>query len=275
MALQYTSANPLIFPNTAVGASSNGTVSVVAFSSNEDNVTAIGISGPGAAVYDISGARSLQQDYLAGDTGSGIIKFSPTSAITFNATFTITFDRFSGDGRLLQKDQQINLSLVGTGTGSGGGGGGGATGEATGLVQAFRRELIPVKSVTAGIVLAYFDETNFNDILDARTYIFKAQDILADRVPTTRRVVITYVDLGVATVRATITGVNDQGVLVTASAVVTLGTAGATRRLMTAFFDLAATCFRPQLTISQVANGGPFQLSTAMLTGQIETEVTL
>ena len=142
------------------------------------------------------------------------------------------------------------------------------------MMQSFRRELVPVTGAN-GIVLAYFNELNFNDTVDSRAYIFRAEDILADRVPTVRRVIVTYIDLGVATVTATINGVDDTGALVTAAATVTLGTVGATGRLLTAFFDMGISCFRPQLTLTQAPNGGPYQLSTAMITGTVEKGVTL
>jgi hypothetical protein len=208
-------------------------------------------------------------DFFSGpgpDGDSHLFRFSPSILGACTATLTWVGSGNSGG------TGSHTYTLTGTGTPSTSGG---ASGEAPGLVQAFRRELVPVNSVSAGIVLAYFNETNFNDIIDGRTYVFKAQDILADRVPTVRRVVITYIDLGVATVKATINSIDDTGALVTKSAVLTIGTVGATQRLMTAFFDLVVTGFRPQLTLSQVANGGPFQLSTVMMTGQLETEVTL
>lgn len=237
----------------------------------------VNITGLGAAAYAVN--PSIIGDTLADSTLNGTLQFTPPSVGAFSASMSVTGKVFILDPRtgnfIFNGNQTTTHSLTISGTGIPAMGGGGGVGEAPGVLQSFRRELVPVNSQSAGIVLAYFDETNFNDTIDPRVYIFRAEDIIADRVPTVRRVIITYVDLGVATVMATINGVDDTGVLVRASSTVVLGTVGATGLLMTAFFDMGISCFRPQLMLSQNANGGPFQLSTAMITGTIEKDVTL
>lgn len=258
----------LTFAGVAVGGSSYGVATLLAAFGN-DNATDIIVTtpfptGPGAAAYVRVNTLHVFTPSLTQQTLT--YKFTPTSTTTFLAVETINID-VSRNGLPIGNTSQF-INFTGTGTTAG------AAGEAPSLITSFRRELVPTTGTT-GIVLSYLNELNFNDAIDSRTYIFKAEDILADRVPTVRRVIITYVDLGVATVTATINGVDDSGALVTAAATVTLGTVGASGRLMTAFFDMGISCFRPQLTLSQAPNGGPFQLSTAMITGTVEKQVTL
>lgn len=108
-------------------------------------------------------------------------------------------------------------------------------------------------------------------------YTFKAEDILADRVPTLRRVVITYVDYGPFTATLTITGINDDNVVVTTGAKTFTGGTGTfgTLALMTVFVDISITAFRPQLTINVAATKGPLAISTVLMTGTVENMVTL
>lgn len=122
--------------------------------------------------------------------------------------------------------------------------------------------------------VAYFDPTNFNDAAADSALSFRVEDIAVERVPTVRRVVITYRDMGVATLTATVTAVNDQLAVVTDSKTNQIGTTGATMKLMTAFFDLQVTGFRPQLSLSRPANGGPVSISTVTMVGMVE-QVTL
>lgn len=284
MAFTFTSpgGGTLAFGNVTFNTSSQLSATAhnsAGLSTNEEiDPTDISISGPGAAMFSLNpdgpgGVNNgLFNPYGPQESNTGFIVFAPTSAAAFTATLTITYNaNNTSTGHRILTGGTLSLTLTGTGVT---GGGSGAAGEAPALVDAFRRELVP-NTGTAGIVLAYYDETTLNDSADGRQYIFRAEDITAYRVPTVRRVIITYVDLGVATVTATINGVNDDNTLVSATAMATIGTAGATGRLMTKFIDLQATCFRPQLTISQIANGGPLQLSTVMLTGTVEKQVTL
>jgi hypothetical protein len=283
--MAFTFTNPsggtLAFGNVTFHTSSQQSATAhnsASFASNEEiDPTNIAISGPGAAMFSLNPDgggginNGLFNPYGPQESNTGFIVFAPTSAAAFTATLTITYNATNtSTGHRILTGGTLTLALTGTGVT----GGGSSVGEAPSLILSFRRELVP-STGTAGIVLAYYDETTLNDANDGRQYIFKAEDILADRVPTVRRVILTYVDLGVATITATINGVDDTGTLVTAASTVSIGTVAATGRLLTAFIDLQATCFRPQLTLSQGLNAGPFQLSTAMLTGTIEKEVTL
>jgi hypothetical protein len=280
--LDFISASPMAFGNVAVGTTAQQSATAKneegVSSNHEDDVTSIVISGPGAAAFGLNPAgpngsyNGLFQNYAPKDTNSGFVTFTPVALIAYSATLTITYNILNfSTGHFVALGATVALPLTGTGVS---GGGGGAGGESPSLSLAFRRELVP-STGNAGIVLAYYDETTLNDANDSRQYIFRAEDIIAERVPTIRRVILTYIDLGVATVTATVNGVDDTGALVSTRTTATVGTAMASGRLMTSFIDLTATCFRPQLTLSQGANGGPLQLSTVMMTGTIEKQVTL
>jgi len=284
--MAFTFTNPsggtLAFGNVPVSTTSQQSATAhnsASFASNEEiEPTNIAISGPGAAMFALNpdgggGVNNgLFNPYGPQESNTGLITFTPAAIAAYTATLTITYNATNtSTGHRLLTGATLTLALTGSGIA---GGGGSPGGESPSLSLSFRRELIP-NTGNAGIVLAYYDETTLNDANDGRQYIFRAEDIIADRVPTVRRVIITYVDLGVAMVTATINGVDDDGTLVTAASTVSIGTAGATGRLLTKLIDVTATCFRPQFTISQGLNAGPLQLSTVMMTGTIEKEVTL
>jgi hypothetical protein len=107
-----------------------------------------------------------------------------------------------------------------------------------------------------------------NDIQASHSY--KVEDIIANYFPTVRRVILTYRDVGIATITVTVSGVDDLGVPVTASQTVTIGTAGAPGILKTKFVDLQMSGFRPQLTITRPTNGGPLAISTSTMIGHVE-----
>lgn len=234
-------------------------------------------TGPdtGETISGADAAHFVSQDggtfaitvYSSIPPGFSTVRFSPTSITTFNAQIVLHYvDFLSGQPQVGYVTAPVLLT--------GAGGTPVAAGEAPAMVQSFRRELVPINGAN-GITLNYFNENNFNDTSDTGSYVFKAEDIIADRVPTIRRVILTYIDLGVAMLQFTITGANDNGVIVTQTTTKSIGTVAATGLLLTAFVDMAISCFRPQLTINRAANGGPIQISTVLMTGQVETEVTL
>lgn len=120
-----------------------------------------------------------------------------------------------------------------------------------------------------------FNSTNFNDPLQGSSYSYRVEDVFPNRVPTVRRVALTYRDLGTATITLTLTGTDDNQTVQTASATVTIGNAVPTNVLMVKLVDIELTAFRPQLTISRAANGGPMSITRATMMGQVETQVTL
>jgi hypothetical protein len=142
------------------------------------------------------------------------------------------------------------------------------------LLQVFRYLLVPTLGTT-GKVLSYYDIVAFNDTVDACQYVFKAEDIIADRVPTTRRVIITYIDEGVATLVVSVQAINDNGAIITGQTTITIGTAAATGAISTAYADLQVTGYRPQVILFRPANGGPIFISHVVAAGTIEKVVTL
>jgi hypothetical protein len=132
--------------------------------------------------------------------------------------------------------------------------------------------LIPIWNISAGTAsIGAFNPMVFDDPVQGSSHSFKVEDIVADRVPTVRRVVLTYRDLGPSAITATISGSDDNGVPQSiTSPLVTLGTASATGKLLTKFIDITFTAFRPQLTINRAAGGGPVSIATAIMLGRVE-----
>jgi hypothetical protein len=136
----------------------------------------------------------------------------------------------------------------------------------------------PVEAVVGGApAIGTFDTVvssgGFNDAVQGSTYSYRQEDVEPNRVPTVRRVIVTYRDLGAATMTVTVNAINDNGANVTASKTQAIGgvNPGA---LCVSFFDLVVTGFHPQLTISRAANGGPISWTRAVMVGESE-EVTL
>jgi hypothetical protein len=128
-------------------------------------------------------------------------------------------------------------------------------------------------SDTGASFISIFDPSNFNDTVDGSSYSWRSEDIVPGRVPTVRRIILIYTDLGSATITATITGTNDNGNIVTASAQFNIGTSAASGAILTKFIDLTLTAFRPQLSISRAAGGGPVSIVEAVLIGEVEEAV--
>ncbi len=122
--------------------------------------------------------------------------------------------------------------------------------------------------------IGIFDPTSFDDPVDGTSYAYRQEDVMPARVPTVRRVVLTYRDLGVAHITVTVQGINDNGNTVVSSVPKTIGTKAATGLLMTAFCDVQLTAFRPQIVVSRPAGGGPLSIVRATMVGEVE-EVTL
>lgn len=127
-----------------------------------------------------------------------------------------------------------------------------------------------VRFDTGDPYIGIFDTTDFDDPNAASSYSWRAEDIAVARVPTVRRVILVYTDLGVAKITVTLSGTNDLNNVISASQTVTIGTSGASGAQLTAFVDVALTAFRPQLTISRAAGGGPLSIVSATLTGEVE-----
>jgi hypothetical protein len=266
------SGSTVAFGSIVVGTNANlsWTVNQVG-PNNYYQTNSIIMTGPQAAQFSAGDPGPI----YGHDTGTGPITYTPTTLGAATATMTVHYElgTFTGGGLVTLDgiDRTIFYNLTGTGIANPNPP---PATETTSLLQSFRYLLVPTLGTT-GKVLSYYDTTSFNDTVDACTYIFKAEDIIADRVPTTRRVMITYIDLGVATLFVTVSAVNDNGFIVTQQVSVTIGTVGASGLLSTAYFDLAITGYRPQVSLTRAANGGPVFISHVMATGTIEKNGTL
>lgn len=272
MAVQFhpASGSTIAFGDVVVGSGASSLITVTTTGSTfyyegEDSA----ITGPQAAMFGGVFDNFLSPLYGA-DTASSSISFSPTALGAATATFTWHY-RTGTNGNPTSPTLTGTYNLTGTGIANPSPP---PAVETTSLLQVFRQLLVPSLGTT-GKVLSYYDAAVLNDSADSATYVYKAEDIIADRVPTTRRVVITYLDLGVATLSVSVTAINDNGVVVNQQVSVTLGTAAATGVLATAYADLAVTGYRPQVTLFRAANGGPIAISHVMATGTIEKDVTL
>lgn len=132
---------------------------------------------------------------------------------------------------------------------------------------------IPVQSSDTGTpYIAIFDPTSFNDLNDDSTYSYRQEDIVPGRVPTVRRIILTYRDIGTCTITVTISGINDNGSVVSSSAKVSLGTPQASGNLLTKLVDLTFTGYRPQLSYTRTAGNGPLSVVSASMVGTIEDQ---
>lgn len=112
---------------------------------------------------------------------------------------------------------------------------------------------------------------SFNDSAQGSSYSFRKEEVSPSRVPTVRRVIITYRDLGTVAITLTLSGTNDSGAVTTiTSPSITLGNAAPTADILTKFIDLELTAFRPQLTINRAANAGPLSIVSVTLVGEVE-----
>lgn len=135
--------------------------------------------------------------------------------------------------------------------------------------------MLPLQDMTNGAVgVAIFNTGSFDDANDASSYSYKIEDIVPGRVPTVRRVIVNYRDLGPATLLVTLTGTNDNAQQISVSASKSIGTAAATGDQFVTFVDIELTAFQPQLTIGRAAGGGPISIISATIIGEVE-EVSL
>jgi hypothetical protein len=158
----------------------------------------------------------------------------------------------------------------GTGTGSSIGAGL-PIGENGGVVANTWFLFDPTQNIASGLsYLGFYDTASFDDQLDGSSYSYRVEDIISHRVPTVNRLVLTYRDLGLATVTWTVTGTNDLLQVVSASVTVQLGNKIPTNALLTKFVDISLTAFRPQLSWSRQPNGGPLSLVAVEMRGEVE-----
>ncbi len=102
-----------------------------------------------------------------------------------------------------------------------------------------------------------FDPTNFNDPLAASVYSYKVEDVIAGRTPTVNRVIISYFDLGVASLTVNLSGSNDEGQAVNATTSITIGNTVPLNIIITQLVGISLTGQNLQLTLVRNANAGP------------------
>jgi hypothetical protein len=135
--------------------------------------------------------------------------------------------------------------------------------------------MVPVQTSDLGLVyVGIFDVTSFNDPVDSSFYAYRMEDVVTCRVPTVRRVLLVYRDLGLATLTVSISGTDDNNNAVVGTVNVQIGTIAASGAQLTKLIDITVSAFRPQLAWSRAAGGGPISIISATMVGTAE-DVTL
>jgi hypothetical protein len=133
--------------------------------------------------------------------------------------------------------------------------------------------LIPAENFSGLSVIWTFDTTDFNDIAFGSFYSWKVEDVLAGRTPTISRVIISYRDLGVATLTATLTGTDDAANVITSTQDIQIGTVAASGRICSQLVGIALTGQNLQLSVERLANGGPVSITKVRMEGRVEMTV--
>jgi hypothetical protein len=133
--------------------------------------------------------------------------------------------------------------------------------------------LIPL-ATAAGMQMFSFDPTNFNDPNIGSFYYWKVEDVACGRTPSINRVLISYRDLGPATITVALTGTNDlQQVIVNAN-VLNIGNTVFTGKIMTVDAGVTSqTAQNLQLSVTRAANGGPVSITKVRMEGRVEMTV--
>lgn len=131
--------------------------------------------------------------------------------------------------------------------------------------------LIPAQLFNTQVVLT-FDPTSFNDLSMVSFYNWKVEEVIPGRTPSCTRQIITYRDLGIATLTATISGYDQNANAPTsASETFTIGSAGATQKLCTVERGLSLTAQDLQYSILRDPGAGPISITKLRLEGRVET----
>jgi len=133
--------------------------------------------------------------------------------------------------------------------------------------------LIPCQQFNTQVVLGY-DTTDFNDLSNQSFYFFKVEEIAQGRTPSCTRQIITYRDLGVATLKATLVGYNqnvsDPASIPSPFEIFTIGSVAATGRLCTIVRGLTLTAQNLQYQLTRDAAAGPVSIIKVRLEGRVE-----
>jgi hypothetical protein len=118
-----------------------------------------------------------------------------------------------------------------------------------------------------------FDPTQgFNDTDDSSSHSFKVEEIAPGRTPTVSRVILSYTDLGQATISVILSGTNDNQKEVNQTKKVQIGTPDATGAIMTKFVDMSITAQNIQCTIFRAAGDGNVSIAKVTLCGTVERQ---
>ena len=133
--------------------------------------------------------------------------------------------------------------------------------------------LIPATLFSGGLIATMytFDPTNFNDPNSGSFYDWKVEDVIAGRTPTINRVIISYRDLGVASLFVNLSGTNDTGKAVNASKTISIGNAVPLGIILTTLVGISLSGQNLQLSIVRAANAGPVSITKVRMEGKVET----
>jgi IPT/TIG domain len=135
--------------------------------------------------------------------------------------------------------------------------------------------LIPCQLFNQQVVLT-FDTQDFDDQSIGSFYYYKVEEIIPGCTASCTRQIITYRDLGIATITAALIGtlspVGDANTptLTSNSETFQIGTAGATGRLFTIIRGLSLTAQNLEYTITRQPAGGPVSITRTRLLGRVE-----
>jgi hypothetical protein len=119
-------------------------------------------------------------------------------------------------------------------------------------------------------VVLTLDPTNFDDQANGSTYSWKVEDVIAGRQPTINRVIISYRDLGVATITVTLSGNDDSGNALSINQVATIGTVAGSKKILSVVLGLALTAQNLQLNVTRPPAGGPVSITKVRMEGKVE-----
>lgn len=130
--------------------------------------------------------------------------------------------------------------------------------------------LIPCQQFVTQEVLA-LDTTNYNDPAYGSFYFYKVEEIIAGRTPSCTRQIITYRDLGEASIVCTLSGYDQNANAPTSVSVpLAIGSAGATGKLFTALLGMSLTAMNLQFSITRNPDAGPVSIVKVRLEGKVE-----
>jgi hypothetical protein len=144
-----------------------------------------------------------------------------------------------------------------------------------GLTKPLGFALYPVSSATGQGQMFFCDPTNFNDPNSASFYTYKVEDVIAGRTPSVGCIIISYTDLGVASLTWNISGTTDQGKAVNETGTISIGNTVPLGIILTQIvrFNPVFTAQNIQLTLIRAAGAGPVSITKVRMEGRVEKTV--